>query len=70
MKKRMKSWLRPGLFILGGVIAGYLYNRFAGCASGTCAIASSPAAAMLYMGVIGWLLSGVFGKGCGGRCSM
>lgn len=70
MKTKLKKWLRPALFTLGGAAVGYLYYRFVGCASGTCAITSNPVLSMLYMGLIGLLLSGVFGKGCNGKCNM
>ena len=48
MKERLKRWLRPALFTLGGALAGL--------------------GSMLYMGVVGWLLSGAFGAGCRGSC--
>lgn len=70
MKKKLKKWLRPVLFTLGGAAVGYLYYRFVGCSSGACAITSSPILSTLYMGLIGLLLSGVFGKGCNGKCNM
>ena len=69
MKEKLKQWLRPVLFTLGGVIAGYLYYRFVGCSTGRCAITSNPVNSMIYMGLMGWLLSGVFGKGCS-SCNM
>lgn len=62
MKKTLPKWLRPVLFLLGGMLAGYLYYRFVGCVSGTCPISSNPIRSMLYLGVVGLLLSGVFGK--------
>lgn len=70
MKTKLKKWLRPVLFTLGGAAAGYLYYRFVGCSSGACAITSSPVLSTLYMGLIGLLLSGVFGKGGNGKCNM
>ena len=69
MKKKLKKWMRPLLFTLGGVIVGYLYYRFVGCSTGSCAITSKPVNSMFYMGLMGWLLSGVFGKGCN-SCNM
>lgn len=70
MKRRLKKMLRPGLFTLGGVLAGLGYYYYVGCVSGSCPIASNPISSMAYMGVIGWLLSGVFGKECKGKCNM
>ncbi len=64
MKKKLKKWMRPILFTLGGVMVGYLYYRFVGCSTGSCAITSSPVNAMIYMGLIGFLLSVIFGKRC------
>ena len=69
MKKHMKKWLRPALFILGGALAGLGYYALVGCSTGSCAITSSPLNSMVYMGLIGWLLSGVLGSSCcGGSC--
>ena len=62
MKKKLKKWMRPILFTLGGVMVGYLYYRFVGCSTGSCAITSSPVNAMIYMGLIGFLLSVIYGK--------
>lgn len=52
------------LFVLGGMLAGYLSYRLAGCTSGTCLITATPLRAMLYMGFVGWLLSGALSGGC------
>lgn len=69
MKKHMKKWLRPALFILGGALTGLGYYALVGCSTGSCAITSSPLNSMVYMGLIGWLLSGVLGSSCcGGSC--
>lgn len=70
MKKKLKKWLRPALFTLGGALVGLVYYYSVGCATGSCVITSNPISSMLYMGLIGWLLSGVFGKGCSGGCNM
>ena len=68
MKK--KKWLRPVLFTLGGGLAGLACSNFVGCAAGGCAIASKPAASVLYLGLVGWLLSKLFEKERGDGCSM
>ena len=69
MKKHIKKWLRPALFILGGALAGLGYYALVGCSTGSCAITSSPLNSMVYMGLIGWLLSGALGSSCcGGSC--
>ena len=68
MKERFKRWLRPALFTPGGSLVGLGYYTFVGCSTGSCAITSSPITSMLYMGLIGWLLSGALGSGCGGSC--
>ena len=69
MKERMKKWLRPALFILGGGLVGLGYYYLVGCSTGTCVITSSPLTSMAYMALVGWLLSGVFGSiCCGGSC--
>lgn len=60
MKLRIKNWLRPVLFALGGALAGLAWYKLVGCSTGSCAITSSPVNSMLYMALVGWLLSGVF----------
>ena len=70
MKEKGNKWMRPALFTIGGVLAGLAYYHFIGCATGSCPITSNPDSSMVYMGLIGWLLSGVFGKGCEDGCSM
>lgn len=63
MKARMKTWLRPTLFTLGGALAGLGCYYAVGCSTGSCVITSSPITSMAYMGLVGWLLSGA---GCCG----
>ena len=61
MKQKLKNWLLPLSFTLGGAVLGYLYYRFFGC-QGSCPITSSPVLTMLYMGFIGLLVSGIVKK--------
>ena len=68
MKEKGKKWMRPALFTIGGVLAGLAYYHFIGCATGSCPITSNPVSSMVYMGLIGWLLSGSLGCCCGGSC--
>ena len=42
--------------VVVGLISGYAYYYYIGCASGTCAITSSPINSTLYGGVLGGLL--------------
>ena len=70
MKGNRKRWLRPTLFILGGALTGLAYYYLVGCSSGSCAITSDPINSMVYMGLVGWLLSSPCGKGCEGGCSL
>lgn len=64
MKKCIKKWLRPILFTLAGALTGLGYYVLVGCSTGSCAITSSPINSMLYMGLIGWLLSNALGSCC------
>jgi len=66
---KTKKWLRPALFTLGSALAGLAYHQLIGCATGSCPITSNPFGSMLYMGLIGWLVSGIFGKECD-QCNM
>ena len=70
MKEKAKKWMRPALFTIGGAMAGLAYYYFIGCATGSCPITSNPVSSMVYIGLIGLLLSCVFGKGCEDGCSM
>ena len=64
MKEKIKKWLKPVLFTAGGALVGLAYYYFVGCPTGACPLTSNPFITMAYMGFIGWLLSGIFGKGC------
>ena len=57
MKNNAKKWLYPLLFTLGGMLAGLGYYYAAGCASGACPITTNPVRAMIYTGIMAWLLS-------------
>lgn len=70
MKSKLKKWLRPFLFTIGGALVGLGYYYAVGCSTGSCPITSNPIITMIYMGVVGLLLSGLFGKGCDGKCNM
>ena len=52
-----------GLILLGvivGMLGGFLYWKYVGCASGTCPITSSPFSSSLWGGVMGGLLFSIF----------
>ncbi len=66
MKEKVKKYKKSVLFTMGGAVVGILYYYFVGCASGTCPLTSNPFISMGYMGLVGLLLSGSFGKGCNG----
>jgi hypothetical protein len=62
----MKKWLvNNKLYLSGaalGAVAGFLYWKFVGCSSGTCAITSKPLNSTLYFAMMGALLFGTFKK--------
>lgn len=70
MKDRSNKWLRPVLFTLGGAAVGLVYYALVGCSTGSCIITANPFTSMAYMGLMGYLISGIWG--CGGKdgCSM
>ena len=70
MREKLKKRLKSILFTVGGALVGLIYYYFVGCASGSCPLTSHPLVTMAYMGLVGWLLSGIFGKGCGDKCNM
>ena len=60
----MKNWiLRNKLYGIGaivGAIAGFLYWKYVGCLTGTCAITSNPIRSTLYFALLGALLFSLF----------
>ena len=62
MQKLIKNNLLTIIGILVGLVAGYFYWQQIGCASGTCAITSSPINSTLYGAVMGGLLFSMFKK--------
>lgn len=57
-----KKLIITTLGVLIGLIAGYAYYFYIGCASGTCAITSKPLNSSLYGGLMGGLLFNIFVK--------
>ncbi|MPN22488.1 hypothetical protein SDC9_169871 [bioreactor metagenome] len=58
-KQKPNSWKRylPMMILAAvGAIAGFLYYRLVGCASGACPITSNPYISTVYGGVIGTLI--------------
>lgn len=55
--KSKRRFIKPLIFITGGIAAGYLYYWQIGCISGTCAITSDPAKSMVFGGIIGLILA-------------
>ena len=66
----MKKILRPVLFTLAGILLGFGYYYFVGCGTGSCAITANPISSMIYMGVMGLVISGIFEKGSYDTCNM
>ncbi len=62
----MKNWiLKNKLYFIGaflGAIAGFLYYKYVGCVTGTCAITSNPVRSTLYFAVVGALVFSMFRK--------
>ncbi|GAB1416853.1 DUF6132 family protein [Paludibacter sp.] len=62
----MKAFIKKNLLSISGIavgmIGGYLYYYFVGCASGTCAITSNPYISIIYGGVLGYLFFDIFKK--------
>lgn len=60
----MKKFAKKKLLILTGVvagaIAGYLYWKFVGCSSGSCAITSKPLNSSIYGAAMGGILFSIF----------
>ena len=62
----MKSWIiKYKLYFIGasvGALAGFLYWKYVGCLTGTCAITSNPINSTLYFAFFGIILFGSFKK--------
>lgn len=60
----MKKWLiKNNLPFIGsilGAVSGFLYWKFVGCASGSCAITSNPVNSTLYGAIMGFFVVGIF----------
>ena len=59
-KMTKKQYILTGIGVVVGLIAGYAYYHYVGCASGTCAITSKPLNSTLYGGLMGGLLFNMF----------
>ena len=62
----MKNWIiKNKLLFIGaalGAIAGFLYWKYVGCLTGTCAITSNPIRSTIYFAFFGAVLFGSFIK--------
>ena len=62
----MKNWILKnkmyGIGAVVGAIAGFLYWKYVGCLTGTCAITSNPVRSTAYFAIIGALLFSLFKK--------
>lgn len=62
----MKSWIiRNKLYLIGaitGAIGGFVYWKYVGCLTGTCAITSNPLNSTLYFAFFGAILLGSLKK--------
>lgn len=62
----MKSWILKnklyGIGAIAGAIAGFLYWKYVGCLTGTCAITSNPIRSTVYFAVVGAFLFSLFKK--------
>jgi hypothetical protein len=51
------------MYVIGalvGAIAGFLYWKYVGCLTGTCAITSNPVRSTIYFSIVGALLLSLF----------
>lgn len=62
----MKNWfVHNWLYFAGaavGAVAGYMYWKYVGCATGTCPISGKPLNSSVYFAAMGSLLFGMFKK--------
>ncbi|HMN31843.1 MAG TPA: DUF6132 family protein [Chitinophagaceae bacterium] len=62
MKKFVLKHLLTIIGITVGTISGFLYWKYIGCASGTCAITSKPLNSSVYGAIMGGLIFSMFQK--------
>lgn len=60
MKKRILSNKLYFIGALLGALSGYLYYKYVGCITGTCAITSNPFRSTAYFAFFGAVLFGAF----------
>jgi len=60
LKKFLKNNLVTIIFVIVGLIGGFLYWYFVGCADGTCKIRSNMSLMTIYGGLIGGLFGNIF----------
>ena len=62
----MRKWIFDyKLYVIGalaGAVAGFLYWKYVGCITGTCAITSKPLNSTIYFAFFGSVLFGFFKK--------
>ena len=62
--KDMRNFIKKNILVIIGVLvgmlAGFLYWKFVGCNTGTCAITSSPINSTAYGAVLGGLVFSIF----------
>ena len=62
----MKKWFQTNkLYFIGaalGALGGFLYWKYVGCLTGTCAITSNPFRSTIYFAAFGALIIGSFKK--------
>lgn len=65
-KLSMKNWMQNNkLYFIGallGAIAGFIYWKYVGCLTGTCAITSNPLRSAAYFALFGALIIGSLKK--------
>ena len=62
----MKKWFQTNklyfMGVLAGALVGFLYWKYVGCVTGSCAITSNPFRSALYFALFGAILFGSFKK--------
>lgn len=62
MKKFIQKYKLGIAGMVLGAIAGYLYWKYIGCLTGTCAITSNPVRSTAYFGIMGGLIFSLIPK--------
>lgn len=58
-KSFIQRYIGVILFVILGMVIGFIYYKYIGCATGTCPITANPIMSVLYGGILGGLFHSI-----------